>query len=561
MFFMFRKAVDCFRNGEKASGSIAGAALLVAGFGLASRFFGLIRDRILASKFGAGDELDIYYAAFKIPDLIFNLLILGALSAAFIPVFTFLISKDKNKEAWSLANKIISIARVVLAGVALVLFIFAPQLVSLITFGFNPEKREMVASLTRIMLISPFLLGLSGIMGGILNSFNKFLFYSLAPVFYNAGIITGALFFTDRLGLTGLAWGVVLGALLHLLVQVPETIRCGLRFKFNFNWKDPNLIRVIKLMIPRTMGLAVTQVNFLIVTILASTLTAGSLAIFNLANNIQSVPLGMFGIAFAVAAFPTLSGAWARERKQEFVENFAGTFRKIMFLVIPASVVFIILRAQIVRIVLGAGKFDWEDTILTFQALGIFSLSLFAQSAIPLLCRSFYAIQNTKVPFFTGLFSEVVNLSLALILIGKFGILGLVSAFSAASVVNMFLLLIILRKKTGSLNEGDIMRNVWKVMIATLAMAGGIQGFKYLSAILLSRADWDVLGYAISMETFAGVFLQTLVSLLVGGILFVAVSKLLKIKELDYFMRAFKNKIFPSKNLNGYDRDQIGGIK
>jgi putative peptidoglycan lipid II flippase len=342
---------------------------------------------------------------------------------------------------------------------------------------------------------------------------------------------------------------------------VPEAVRCGLRFKFNFNWKDPNLIKVVKLMIPRTMGLAVTQVNFLIVTVLASTLTAGSLAIFNLANNIQGVPLGMFGIAFAVAAFPALSGAWARENKREFVENFAGTFRKIMFLVIPASVVFIILRAQIVRIVLGAGRFDWEDTILTFQALGIFSLSLFAQSAVPLLCRSFYAIHNTKVPFFTGLFSEAVNLSLALLLIGKFGILGLVSAFSAASVVNMFLLLIILRKKTGGLNEREIMRNVWKVMVATLFMAGGIQGFKYLSAVILNRVNWEILGYAINMETFAGVFLQAGVSLLAGGILFIAVSKWLKIEELDYFMRAFKNKVFPPKNLNGYDRDQIGGIK
>ncbi|MFO7807557.1 MAG: murein biosynthesis integral membrane protein MurJ [Candidatus Moraniibacteriota bacterium] len=558
---MLRKTINCFKNGEKSSGSIAGAALVVAGLGLASRFFGLIRDRILASKFGAGDELDIYYAAFKIPDLVFNLLILGALSAAFIPVFTSLVSRDEPGKAWKLANEVASVAVVALALMAGVLFVFAPQLVSLITFGFGEEKQEMVAALTRIMLLSPFLLGLSGILGGILNSFNKFIFYSLAPIFYNFGIIIGALFFTDSLGLAGLAWGVVLGAFLHLLIQVPEAIRCGFRFRFNFNLKDPNLRRVIKLMIPRTMGLAVVQINFLIVTILASTLAAGSLAIFNLANNIQSVPLGMFGIAFAVAAFPTLSCSWAKEKKEEFVDNFSSTFKKIMFLVIPVSVVFIVLRAQIVRIVLGTGRFDWEDTILTFQALGVFSLSLFAQSAIPLLSRSFYAIHNTKVPFFTGLFSEVINLSLALLLIGKFGILGLVWAFSVASIINMLFLLIILRKKVGGLNESEIIGKVWKVLMATMGMAVGIQISKYGVAFVLDRFNFALFGYSINMETFAGVFLQASISLVIGGVLFVVISKLLKIKELDYFIEALRKKVFPPKNLNSYDRDQVGGIK
>ncbi|MDZ7611898.1 MAG: murein biosynthesis integral membrane protein MurJ [Candidatus Moranbacteria bacterium] len=558
---MIRKIFDCFKNGETASSTISGAALLVAGLGLASRFFGLIRDRILASKFGAGDELDIYYAAFKIPDLVFNLLILGALSAAFIPVFTSLLSRDKAKKAWQLANEVLSLAVVALAVMAAVLFLLAPQLVSLITFGFSESKQEMVAVLTRIMLLSPFLLGLSGLLGGILNSFNKFLFYSLAPVFYNVGIIIGALFFTEHLGIAGLAWGVVLGALLHLSVQIPEALRCGLKFKFNFNLRDPNLRKVVTLMIPRTMSLAVVQINFLIVTVLASTLHAGSLAIFNLANNIQSVPLGMFGISFAIAAFPTLSSSWAKEKREEFIRNFSSTFKKIMFLVIPASVVFIVLRAQLVRIILGSGRFDWEDTILTFQALGIFSLSLFAQSLIPLLSRSFFAIHNTKVPFFTGLFSEAVNLGLALLLIEKYQILGLVWAFSIASIVNMLLLLLILRKKVGNLNEKEIIRKVWRVILATLVMAAGIQAGKYLIAYLLSQADIAVFGYGINMETFLGVFAQACFSLLLGGALFLAASKVLKIKELDYFIRAFRKKMFPPKNFNGYDRDQIGGIK
>jgi putative peptidoglycan lipid II flippase len=392
---MIRRFTDCFRNGEKSITSITGAAFVIAVMGLASRFLGLVRDRILASKFGAGDELDIYYAAFKIPDLVFNLLILGALSAAFVPLFTSLISKDEKKKAWNMVDKIFTLMVLVLALVTIVLFFLTPWLTSLITFGFNPEKQESVAVLTRIMLISPVLMGVSGLLGGILNSFKKFFFYSLAPIFYNIGIIIGVLFFTEYFGIRGLAWGVVFGAFLHLVVQLPENFRCGFRFKLNFDFKDKHLLQMIKLMVPRTMGLAVTQINFLIITILASTLSAGSLAIFNLANNIQSVPLGLFGISFATAAFPTLSAYGAQNKKEEFIKSFSRTFRNIMFFTVPLSITFIVLRAQIVRVVLGAGKFDWEDTIMTFQALGIFSLSLFAQSLIPLLARAFYSIHNT----------------------------------------------------------------------------------------------------------------------------------------------------------------------
>lgn len=545
---MITKITNNFLRGEKTCESIGQAAFLIAIMGLASRFLGLIRDRILAAKFGAGDELDIYYAAFKIPDLIFNLLILGALSAAFVPVFTSLISNEKKKEAWELVNNIFSLILIVLLAVALILFILAPQLAGLITFGFSQEKQQSVVMLTRIMLLSPILLGFSGILGGILNSFKKFFFYSLSPIFYNLGIIIGALFFTQIFGLAGLAWGVVLGALLHLLVQIPETIRCGLQFKFRINIKNENLKKVIFLMIPRTMGLAVAQVNFLIVTVLASTLAAGSLAIFNLANNIQSVPLGMIGISLAIAAFPTLSCAWAKKDKKEFTESFSRTFTNITFFIIPFSAVLITLRAQIVRIILGTGRFDWEDTILTFQALGIFSLSLFAQSLIPLIARTFYAIHNTKTPFYAGLFSEAINLILALLLIGKYGILGLVWAFSISTTVNMFLLLIILHGKIGNFREERIIPSVWRIIVTTLAMVVGIQIIKY------------EVSYLVDMTTFLGVFTQAASALFGGLIIFLLIGRILKLKELEFFICVLKRKTLGIKTPIEDKRDEIGGI-
>jgi putative peptidoglycan lipid II flippase len=542
------KLRDTFKNGEKASQSIAGAAFLIAAMGLASRVLGLFRDRILAGKFGAGDALDIYYAAFKIPDLIFNLLIVGALSAAFVPIFTSLISTKKEADAWALANRVISIGAVALIVLAAVLFIFSPYLVSLITFGYSDEKQQMVANLTRIMLASPIILGISGIFGGILNSFKKFFYYSLAPIFYNVGIILGALFFTDRWGLVGLSMGVVLGALLHLFVQLPEVLRCGFSFKFVLDVNDRYLWRVGKLMLPRTMGLAVTQINFLIVTILASTLESGSLAVFNFANNLQSVPLGVFGISFAVAAFPTLSCLWAEEQEREFIKNFSITFRRIMFFTIPLSVLLITLRAQIVRVILGAGQFDWKDTELTYQALGIFSLSLFAQCVIPLLARTFYAIQNTKVPFLVGLISEAVNLTLALWLMRSFHILGLVAAFSFSSIVNMLLLLLILHNKLGSLDEKNIIRSVWKIIFATAGAAIMTQVMKF------------IVGGAVNMQTFIGVFIQLAVSFSAGIGTFIFIGWLLKIEEISHFWLVTKSKFVRPKVLLDEQRDEVGGI-
>lgn len=547
---MIKKIAKCFRTGEEAIHSITGAAFVIAIMGLASRLLGLVRDRILASKFGAGDELDIYYAAFKIPDLVFNLLILGALSAAFVPVFTSLVSNKKEKEAWELVNKVLTLMVIGLLVVVLILFFMTPLLTQLITFGFNQEKQNAVSSLTRIMLFSPILMGISGLFGGILNSFKKFFFYSLAPIFYNVGIIIGVLFFTGKFGIIGLAWGVVLGAFLHFLIQLPETLRCGMRFRPNFDFNDKNLFKIIKLMVPRTMGLAVAQINLLVITILASTLRAGSLAIFNLANNIQSVPLGIFGISFATAAFPTLSACWAQERKDDFVENFSKTFRSIMFFAIPFSVVFIILRAQIVRVVLGAGKFDWEDTILTFQALGIFSLSLFAQSLIPLLARAFYSIHDTKTPFIVGLLSGIINFVMAFFLIEILKdnkILGLVLAFAFSSVFNMLLLLILLRKKIGELDERKIIKSTWKIIFTSFVMAVFMQFSKY------------ELSHIVNMDTFLGVFFQMAIALLVGGMVFVWIGKIMRIEELNYFLNGINKKFFSAKNIfNKNNNDFLG---
>ncbi len=534
-------------NGEKASESITQSAFLLAAMGLASRFLGLIRDRMLADKFGAGDITDAYHFAFKIPDLIYSLMVLGALSAAFLPVFTALRTKGEKQRAWQLANTMLSVGIVALAVVAVILFVFTPQIIGVAAEGYSEEKQQLVVRLTRIMLLSPIILGISGVFGGVLNSFRKFFFYSLAPIFYNLGIIIGIGVFYDWLGPRGLGLGVVLGALLHMGIQLPEVLRCGFIFKFNFKPLDKDFKRVLHLMIPRAMGLAIAQLSLLIAAILAANkLISGSLAVFTFANNLQSVALGLFGVSFAVAAFPTLSCLWSEGKREAFGEQVMVILRKILFFIIPCSILIYALRAQIVRVVLGSGKFDWPATVATLETLGVFVLSLWAQGMIPLLARAFYALGSTRTPFYIGLFSEAINLTLALLLIEEFGVLGLAGAFSLASIANALLLLIVLALRIGELriSKGFIWE-VNKILLASLVM------------ILLVQLTKEVISDDPFGEqlTFLGVFTQLVAALAVGGVSFVMVGKLLKIKDLQQFWLVVKSRINNKRSSSELDKE------
>ncbi|KKP95111.1 MAG: Integral membrane protein MviN [Candidatus Moranbacteria bacterium GW2011_GWD2_36_12] len=566
---MIKKFVNSKILNEKPTQSIAAAALIISLAGVASRVLGLFRDRILAGQFGAGDTLDAYYAAFRIPDLIYNLMIVGALSAAFIPVFTELISEKKEDEAWELSSGILSL-QILLAGtVSIVLVLLAPWLMKMVTPGFTGAKMELTVTLTRIMFLSPILLGISGIIGGALVSFKKFLIYSLAPIFYNTGIIIGALFFVKPFGPAGLAWGVVLGALMHLLIQYPSVKFSGFSFKPMFfgAWKNPNVRRVLRLMIPRTLTIAVSQINFTIITIFASTLATGSLAIFNFANNIQSGPLGLFGISFAIAVFPTLSAFGAKKESAKFVSVFSRTFRQVLFFVIPLSMFLFVLRAQTVRVLLGTGKFNWEDTIFTFQVLGIMAISLFAQALLPLLNRAFYALQNTKTPLYIALVSEAINITLVFLLLRSgtvFGIsetlvsakmmnwwnpvFGLAIAFSVASVVNMILLIIYLRKNLPNMDGKNIFNSTTRIIAATFIAGIVTQISKY------------IVGTRGELDTFVEVLAQLIISGGAGLAAFCLASYYFNVKEFFQFTDSITRKIFRAKKIITEDTAEVTGV-
>ncbi len=536
--------------------SITVAAILVASSSLVSRVLGLFRDRILAGEFGAGDTLDIYYAAFRIPDLVFNLLVLGALSAGFIPVITALIKdheckksyplkKSPNREAWELASTMINVLGVVLICLSLAGIFFAPWLMKLIAPGFSPEKQAFTASLTRIMFLSPIFLGISSVLGGILQSFKRFFVYSLSPIMYNIGIIIGAIYFVPIWGIYGLAWGVVFGASLHMAVQLPAVIKLGYRYLPIFDLKNKNIREIGMLMVPRTMSLAISQINLVVITIIASTLASGSLAIFNFANNLQSFPVGIFGISFAIAAFPSLSAV--AFKKKQLIAEFSRTIRQILFFVIPASVLLLALRAQIIRVILGTGQFNWEDTLLTMNTLAFFTFSLFAQAGVPLMIRMFYARHNSLAPFLIGLGSALVNVVLSLWLSRFMGVAGLALAFSIASIVNFLVLWIVLHFDLKSLDGLRVIYSTVKFTAAAMAAGTAVQGMK-----------WAVEPY-IDMTKVWGVLAQGAIAGLAGISAYILICSVLKSEELFSFWGSIKRRL-PWRKVATGDQGEARGI-
>jgi len=518
----------------KINNSVTGGALIIAFFSLLAKIFALLRERLIAHNFGASELSDIYYAAFRLPDLIFNTLVLGALTSAFIPVFQRVWKQDKE-EGLRLSNSVLNLFLIFIGLLVVITYIFTPQIMSLITPGFSHWQIAQVVILSRVMLLSVIFFVASNLIGGILNSFKRFFSFSLAASFYNIGIIIGIVFIYPSLGLIGLAYGVLLGAIMHLLIQLPEVYKNGWRYKLNLKF-DSNLKKIIKLMLPRTIGLAAGQINLVVITMIASTLTVGSIAVFNLANNLQSLPISLFAVSLAVAVFPTFTQAVSENNQGLFSDNFSKSFRRILFLLIPISVLIVVLRAQIVRVILGTGAFNWDNTYQTAQALGIFAISIFAQGLIPLLARSFYAYEDTKTPMSISLLSIAINIILSWQFAQYLGVYGLALAFSISSIINMLLLYVFLHFRIQMLDDSLIISSILKI---------------FLNSILSGAAAYGVLqvmANMVDMRTFVGIFTQGFVAGLVGLLSYVVLGIVLKLDEVDILKRMLTKMLLLFKN-------------
>lgn len=511
----------------RQSKTLLGASAVLALLGLLSRVLGVLRDRILASRFGASDLLDVYYVSFNIPDFVFNLLVMGAVSSAFIPVFIEYQSRKKGEE-WNLVNNFFNILVVTMTATIGILLIITPWIIGLIAPGFSPDKKELAVLFTRVMLFSPIIFSVSVVAGSVLQVFHRFLAYALAPIMYNLGIIFGAVFLVPKFGPLGLAEGVVLGALLHLGVQLPALGGIGFKWKKVWNFGDVGIRKILKLMIPRTIGLAAVQINWIVLNAMATTISTGSVVILNLANNFQYLPISLVGISTAVASFPTLSREALEENKTAFGDRINKTLRQILFIVLPLSFLMIYLRTDLIRIILGSGLFASRDVELTGNVLGFFMLGVFAQSIIPLLARSFYAMQNTFVPVIASIFGVGVNILLAWYFSSSLGIYALPLAFSLAGIVNALILVISLKYKLKTL----ILKELGVYLIKIIYICVIMVLVMFLADIFI---NFDI--------NFVGSLYQIISLSLIGTLTFGVFSSILMTKE-QQFIRSKLTKLW-----------------
>lgn len=497
---------------ERLQKSVLGGAFIIGMASILSRILGLVRDRLLSTTFGTTHILDSYFTAFKVPDFIFNLLVLGAMSASFVPIFIEYSTRKGKAEALRMASSLLNALVCALGVLALLCAVFAPQLVALLSYGDTPDERVLTVTFVRLMMFSLLFFGMSNVLSGILHSQKQFFLYALAPIFYNVGIIVGILVFVPFLGPMGLACGVVLGAALHFFIQLPAVWHTGFRFRWGIEWKNLGLRKILALMPPRAFSLGLTQLNTIIIFALASTLPEGSRAVWQFADNLQAFPINIFGVSLSLAVFPIFSEAFAEKNGDRFRSVFSENFRRILFFIIPTSIATLLLRAQIVRLIYGAGEFDWDATVRTAQTLGTFALSMFAQASIPLLSRAFFAKQDTKTPVIISIIDLFANLSLGIWLGHKFGITGLALAYSISSIAQMMVLFLILRIRHGDLEDDRIITSTWKIVAASLGMGLVIQGLKYLVAP------------AVDMQTVLGVFTQTVIAILGGGAMYITIA-------------------------------------
>lgn len=525
---------------SKKQTSILSAAIIISSMMLFSRILGLVRARMLAGTFGAGAELDIYFAAFRLPDLLFQLLVMGALSSSFIPIFTAYLEKHKQEEAWKLACYVINAASLIFVALAVIIFLFTKELAYLIAPDFSDWQIIKMVPLIRIMIAGQLFLVISNFITGILQSFKHFLLPAISPILYNLGIILGIVLWSSSLGILGPTLGVVLGCFLHLIIQIPLLVKLGYRhFSWKIDLRHQGLREVGRLMLPRTLGLAVNQIDPTVDMILASAITGG-VSVFNLALNIQSVPVGLFGFAIATAALPTLSAQFGKEDLEKFKGVFLNALNQILFLTVPASIFLIVLRLPIVRLFLGTGKFDWQDTLMTALTLGLFAISIAAQSVVHLLARAFYALHDTRIPVIASFISMIINVVTAIFLIKtSLSVGGLALAASIANVVNAGLLLVLLDQKVSRFNRKELFIPAVKIIFTSIVMGVAI----YLPVKVLDQVFLD------TRYTANLLILVILVSSF-GGLVFLTLSYLLNIKELRILIGILKKiRDFPKSLL------------
>jgi putative peptidoglycan lipid II flippase len=517
--------------------NIAIVSLLAIG----SRVIGLAREIIIARQFGTSGEYDAYLAAFRVPDLLFLLIMTGSFGSAFIPVFRNLLDRDEES-AWRLASAVITWTALITIVAAVIVLVFADPIVRyLIAPGLSPELQAVSAKMMRILLLSPILLGMGIAAKGILETHSRFTMPALAPLVYNIGIIFGALALAPRYGVTGLAIGVVAGAALHALVQIPDLFRVGIQFR-------PTLTRVeglrdVAVMLgPRVIGQAAFQINFIIVTYLASKEGEGKLSAINYAFAIMMLPNAVIGQSFATVLFPTMTAQAERGDIDGLRQTLANGLRPLLFMVMPAAIGLFAFRESIIRTVFQSGAFSGASTALVVQPLAFFALALVFYSLVEILARTFYAMRNVRIPVGAGIFIMIINVVLSLILTPRIGYTGLALSLSLSTAIEALILIAALNWRLGRF---DATFGVWfaKVGVATGLMA-------CLSFVLSDHLNGLMVHGAIGR--LPALFLLAWAMALSGGF-FAVTAYALRLPEIDRWI-GIGRRVASRAGLNRFSR-------
>ena len=453
----------------RASRRLAGAAAIVMAAYVSSRFTGLLRDIVVSSRFGTGREYDAYLAANRVPDLVFQIAAGAAVASAFIPVYSEILARHDRVGAQRLVNTLFTISVVGLLPIVLLVMLFAPEIMRLMVPGYPPEYQDLAANLSRIILLAPIFFTVGCFSTSLLNAHRRFLLAALAPTAYNLGIILGAAVFSRWLGISGLALGALVGSMFFLAIQLPGLRQIGLVFRPTLDLSDVGVRKVGRLMGPRVLGLAVTQVNFVVTLYLASGIDGG-VAALNYAWILTMLPLGVFAMAISTAVFPTLAEHGATSDHAKLRRTLDSAVRFIMFLTIPATIGLITLSQPIVRLVFQRGQFTELSTAMTAGALRFYAAGLLGMATVEIVTRAFYALHDTRTPVKVASLGMALNLALGIVLVRVMGISGLALATAIASTVEAIVLFSIGQRRAAGLNYRDLIRSAATCLVAALAM-------------------------------------------------------------------------------------------
>jgi putative peptidoglycan lipid II flippase len=491
-----------------SSRALARAGLIVSGAFLVSRILGWVRLVVFAHVFPAGSDLDVFYAAFRLPDLMFQLVAAGALSSAVIPVVSSLLATDQTARAWRVVSTIANLMLAALLVLGLVVLVAAPAIIPAITPKFTPEQWDRTVDLTRIMILSPIFLALGSLVTSVLNARGRFAASAIAPIVYNLAIIGAAVGLTSTFGITGLAIGVVAGSLGHLLVQLAPLRAQGFQYDARIEIADPEARQALKLMAPRALGLGAGQVTFVIVTSIASGLGAGAITAFNYAFTLLQIPIGLIGVPLGIVVLPSLASLAALGDLHEFAALVSRAVRLTIFVMLPVTGIAIVLRKEIVNVLFGYSKFDDAALALIAATLLTFLLGLTAHALIAILARAFYARHDTRTPVAAAVLAVVVNSTLAGVFAGPLGLPGLGLAIAVAAWLETIVLLVLLRRSLTEL----AFRPLLSLGIRSLAVAigGSLAAAGVLAGLTLAMgADSGRIGLVVRIVVVGIVWLLT----------------------------------------------------